>query len=56
MPEEGEGLAERMAVSDALQDLVGRLVGRLHEVAEAVVTQAKQPFEVQLQERMQAHE
>ena len=54
--EEGHGLGAKVAVSDALQDLIGRLAGRLHEEAEAVVTQAQQRFEVQLQERTQALE
>ena len=54
--EEGQGLGAKVAVSDALQDLIGRLAGRLHEEAEAVVTQDQQRFEVQLQERTQALE
>ena len=54
--EEEQGLGAKVAVSDALQDLIGRLAGRLHEEAEAVVTQAQQRFEVQLQERTQALE
>ena len=54
--EEGQGLGAKVAVSDALQDLIGRLAGRLHQEAEAVVTQAQQRFEVQLQERTQALE
>ena len=54
--EEGQGLGAKVAVSDALQDLVGRLSGRLHEEAEAVVVEARQRFEVQLQERSQALE
>ena len=54
--EDGQGLGAKVAVSDALQDLIGRLAGRLHEEAEAVVTQAQQRFEVQLQERTQALE
>lgn len=29
--EEGQGLGAKVAVSDALQDLVGRLAGRLHD-------------------------
>ena len=53
---EEQGLGAKVAVSDALQDLIGRLAGRLHEEAEAVVTQAQQRFEVQLQERTQALE
>ena len=42
--EEGQGLGAKVAVSDALQDLVGRLAGRLHEEAEAVVAEARQRF------------
>ncbi|MDF9441288.1 MAG: transposase [Lysobacteraceae bacterium SCN 69-123] len=52
--EEGQGLGAKVAVSDALQDLVGRLAGRLHEEAEVVVTEAQQRFTVQLQERTAA--
>jgi len=54
--EEGQGLGAKVAVSDALQDLVGRLAGRLHDEAEAVVAEAKQQFDAQLQERGQALE
>lgn len=54
--EEGQGLGAKVAVSDALQDLVGRLAGRLHEEAEAVVTEARQRCEAQLQERGQTLE
>lgn len=54
--EEGQSLGAKVAVSDALQDLVGRLAGRLHEEAEAVVTQAQQRFEAQLQQRTQTLE
>ena len=54
--EEGQGLGAKVAVSDALQDLVGRLAGRLHEEAEAVVTEARRRFEAQLQERNEALE
>lgn len=52
--EEGQGVGAKVAVSDALQDLVGRLAGRLHEEAEAVVAEAKQQLDTQLQEREQA--
>ena len=54
--EEGQGLGAKIAVSDALQDLVGRLAGRLHEEAEVVVAEARQRFEAQLQERSQVLE
>lgn len=54
--EEGQGLGAQVAVSEALQDLVGRLAGRLHEEAETVVAEARQRFGAQLQERGQALE
>ncbi len=54
--EEGQGLGAKVAVSDALRDLVGRLAGRLHEEAESLVAEARQRFEAQLQERNQALE
>lgn len=54
--EEGQGVGAKIAVSEALQDLIGRLAGRLHEEAETVVGEARQRFEAQLQERTQALE
>lgn len=54
--EEGQSLGAKVSVSDALRDLVGRLAGRLHEEAEAVVAEARQRFEAQLQEHGQALE
>lgn len=54
--DEGQGLGTKVAVSDALQDLVGRLAGRLHEEAEAVIAEARQRFEAHLQERSEALE
>lgn len=54
--EEGQGLGGKVAISDALQDLVGRLAGRLREEAEAVVAEARQRFEALLQERGHALE
>ena len=54
--EEEQGLGAKVAVSDALQDLIGRLAGRLHEEAEVVITQAQQRFEAQLQQRTLALE
>lgn len=54
--EEGQGLGAKVAVSDALQDLVGRLAERLHEEAEAVVAEAQQRFATRLQERTAALE
>lgn len=49
--EEGQGPGAKVAVSDALQDLVSRLAGRLHEEADAIVDEAKQRFAAQLKER-----
>lgn len=49
--EEGAGVGAKVAVSDALQDLVGRLAARLHEEAEAAIAEARHRFEAQLQER-----
>lgn len=54
--EEGQGLGAKVAVSEALQDLVGRLAARLHDEAEAVVAEAQQRFAAQLQERSEALE
>jgi len=54
--DEGQGLGAKVAVSDALQDLVGRLAGRLHEEAEAVIAEARQRFEAHFQERSEALE
>lgn len=54
--EEGQGLGAKVAISDALQDLVGRLAARLHEEAEAVITEAQQRLAAQLQERSDALE
>lgn len=54
--EEGQGLGAKVAVSEALQDLVGRLSERLHEEAETLVAEARQRCAAQLQERDQALE
>jgi chromosome segregation ATPase len=54
--EEAQGLGAKVAVSEALQDLIGRLAGRLREEAETVVAEARQQFEAQLQERSQTLE
>ena len=54
--EEGQGVGAKIAVSDALQDLVARLAERLHTEAEAVVAQAQERFQVALHERNQALE
>ncbi|MDS0026503.1 DNA-binding protein [Enterobacter kobei] len=54
--EEGQGLGAKVAVSEALHDIVGRLAGRLHEEAETVVAEAQQRFAAQLQERTNALE
>lgn len=49
--EDGQGVGAKVAVSEALQDLVGRLAARLHEEAEATIAQAQERFQAQLQER-----
>lgn len=49
--EEGAGVGTKVAISEALQDLVGRLAGRLHEEAEALITEAKQRADALLKER-----
>ena len=49
--EEAQGVGAKVAVSDALQDLVGRLAGRLHEEAEALITEARERFDAQIKER-----
>lgn len=54
--EDAQGLGAKIAVSEALQDLTGRLAGRLREEAETVVAEARQQFEIQLQERSQTLE
>ncbi|MXV13504.1 transposase, partial [Xanthomonas sp. LMG 8992] len=54
--EEGQGVGAKMAVSDALQDLIARLAERLHSEADTVVAQAQARFQAQLQERTQALE
>jgi len=54
--EEGQGVGAKIAVSDALQDLVARLAERLHAEAETVVAQAQERFQVELHERTQALE
>ena len=52
--EEGQGPGTHMAISQALQDLVGRLAARLQEEADAIVAQVRQRHETQLQETQQA--
>ncbi|WP_368759097.1 DNA-binding protein [Pseudomonas aeruginosa] len=54
--EEGQSIGGKVAVSEALKDLVGQLAARLHEEAEAVITKAQQRFAAQLQERNEALE
>lgn len=54
--EEGQGVGAKIAVSDALQDLVGRLAERLHVEAETMVAQAQERFQAELHERTQALE
>ena len=51
--EEGQGVGAKVAVSDALQDLVARLAARLHEEAEVLITEANQRFETELAQRNQ---
>lgn len=51
--EEGQGVGTKVAVSDALQDLVVRLAARLHEEAEVLITEANQRFETELAQRNQ---
>lgn len=54
--EEGKSVGTKVAVSEALQDLVGRLAARLHEEAEIAIGEARQRFEAQLRERSAALE
>ena len=54
--EDGQGVGAKVAVSEALQDLVGRLAARLHEEAEAAIAAAQERFQAQLQERETALE
>ncbi|ENZ97267.1 Citron protein [Xanthomonas fragariae] len=54
--EDGQGVGAKMAVSDALQDLIARLAERLHSEADTVVAQAQARFQSQLQERTQTLE
>lgn len=49
--EEGQGVGATVAVSDALQDLVGRLAARLHEEADARIADAKAAQEAVLKAR-----
>lgn len=51
--EEGQGLGAKVAVSEALQDLVGRLAARLHEEADAVVADVRRDFTVRLEQSAQ---
>lgn len=50
------GVGDKVAASDALLDLVGRLAAQLHEEAEARVTEARTQFAAQLKERTDALE
>lgn len=54
--EDGQGLGAKIAVSDALKDLVALLAQRLHAEAEIVVAQAQERFQAELHERTQALE
>ena len=49
--EEAQGVGAKVAVSDALQDLIGRLARRLHEEAEALIAEARERFDAQIKER-----
>lgn len=49
-------IGTRVAVSDALQDLVARLAERLHGEAEAVITLAQEQLQGELHERNQTLE
>lgn len=49
--EEGVAFGRGIAVSDAIQDLVGRLAARLQEEAEAKVEELRRQYEAQLQDR-----
>lgn len=51
--EEGHRPGAQPAVSEALQDLVGRLAARLQEEADTIVAQAQQHHETQIQEARQ---
>ncbi len=48
--EESQGVGAQVAVSDALQDLIGRIAERLHAEADARIGEAKERFEAQLRE------
>ncbi|MBO9832579.1 DNA-binding protein [Xanthomonas phaseoli] len=54
--EDGQRPGAKVAIGDALQDLVSRLAERLHAEADTVVAQAQARFQAQLQERIQALE
>lgn len=54
--EETKGVGHRVAVGDALQDLVGRLASQLHEEANARIGEAREQFTAQLKERNEALE
>jgi chromosome segregation ATPase len=54
--EETQGLGAKVAVSEALHDLIGRLAGRLREEAETVVAEAREQFDCQLREYSQTLE
>lgn len=54
--EDNQGVGAKVAVSEALQDLVGRLAARLHEEAEATIAEAQKRFQAQQQEQQTALE
>ena len=49
--DEHAGVGGKVAASDALQDLVGRLAAQLHEEAETLIAEAKQRSDAALRER-----
>lgn len=46
--EEGGTVGSKVAVSEAIQDLVGRLAGRLHEEAEAQIAEARTRYTTEI--------
>lgn len=54
--EDAQGVGGKFAVSDALTDLVSRLAGQLNVEADQRITEARQQFDAQLQQRTSALE
>lgn len=52
--DEAKGVGNRVAVGDALQDLVGRLASQLHVEADARIGEAREQFTAQMEERNEA--